>query len=65
MIEASKVNIAKIIEANKIHIQGRSEFLLYNVMYLDEPYKIKIHKVSKKSSVKEYINGKIVYRKIE
>ena len=64
MIEASKVNLAKIIEANKIHIQVRSDFILYNVMYLDEPYTIKIHKVRKKISVKEYINGKIVYRKI-
>ena len=52
MIEASKVNLAKIIEANKIHIQVRSDFILYNVMYLDECYTIKIHKVRKKSALK-------------
>lgn len=67
MIEASKVNLAEIIEANKLHIQGRSEFVFSNVRHLEERYTIRINKVSKKtrlSSVKEYINGKIVYRKI-
>jgi hypothetical protein len=67
MIEASKINLAEIIEANKLHIQCRSEFIFSNVRHLEDRYTIRIKKVSKKtrlSSVKEYINGKIVYRKI-
>jgi hypothetical protein len=67
MIEASKINLAEIIEANKLHIQGRSEFIFSNVRHLDERYTIRINKVSKKtrlSSVKEYVNGKIIYKKI-
>lgn len=78
MIEASKIKINKIIKANKLHIQARSYFILYNVIYLDECYTIRISKNTKKSSVKknicikksgkngsvkEYINGKIVYKK--
>jgi hypothetical protein len=66
MIEASKVNIAEIIEANKLHIQGRSEFIFSNVLHLEDRYTIRINKVSKKSkssTIKEYVNGKIVYKR--